>query len=83
MGTGPWDVGIYHLAKRTDYSNIPARREASMTGSKVPDCPRCKIPLAEILSDGNVHDEWVCPMCKTFFTEALKPIARVKKKIQE
>ena len=54
-----------------------------MTDTKVPDCPRCKIPLAEQLSDGDVHDEWICPMCKTFFTEELKPIAKAKKKSQE
>ncbi len=66
MGTGPWKVGIYHHDKWPDYSNIPG---ASMTESKARDCPRCKIPLAELLSDGDVHDGWICPRCKTFFTE--------------
>jgi uncharacterized Zn finger protein (UPF0148 family) len=47
------------------------------------DCPRCKIPLAELLSEGNVHDEWICPMCKTYFTDELKPIAKVRKNIHE
>ncbi len=69
METGPWNVGIYDLAKRTDYSHIPARRGASVTESKAPDCPRCKIPLAELLLDVDVHDGWICPMCKTFFSE--------------
>ena len=69
MGTGSGNVGIYHLAKWPDYSNILAGRGTRVKESKERDCPRCKIPLAELVSDGDVHDEWVCPMCKTFFTD--------------
>jgi uncharacterized Zn finger protein (UPF0148 family) len=83
MGTGPWKVGIYPHAKWSDYSHIPARRGARMTESKDRDCPRCNIPLAEMLSEGDVHDGWICPMCKTYFTDELKPIAKVHKNIHE
>lgn len=41
------------------------------------DCPKCRVPMHQMLFMGVQPDGWVCPVCKTYHSDEGRPLALV------